>query len=72
MYIVSLISISLLLVLFFVLIKQKPEKDKDTVITFRNGKVGLENVNKRNINSNNLYTIKGCTEYFNRGIIKYR
>ena len=71
MYIVSLISISLLLVLFFILIKQKPEKDKDTVITFRNGKVGLENVNKRNINSNNLYTIKGCTEYFNKGIVKY-
>ena len=72
MYIASVISVGILLILFFVLIKQKPEKDKDSVITFRNGKVGLENVNKRNINSNNLYTIKGCTEYFNRGIIKYR
>ena len=66
-----MIEIGIVIIVIFVLlinVSKIKETDTDSVITFRNGKIHLEEIDKRNINSNNLYTIKGATSYFNKGI----
>jgi len=59
-------------VLFWIALKPRKEKYNDQVISFNLGKTTLIDPNKRYINSNNLYTLKGQTEFMSTGILKYK